>query len=334
MNRVSAKVTVLFYLCIILSAASISWGMMPSLQEGAPKQRLERTRQLMNDVKEGKEIAPGDLCSFFSQFTDDELSGALKDQPEVIGIMTEAISDFPSAEVRACAAGSAGWYGNKKIVPVLSKALNDNDKNVRLEAAGSLLQIGSEIDAALKGVNELAQEEGAAFQILWKLFILGKDPNKWGTELLRPEYEVVLINALSSKSIGIRAYAANYFAQKRKNDPVEPVTGGDDPVETVALTILENLKGREVKYYAPEYADSTLEPIQLLNIPGKDIRKRYLGDLTACGSAMNALGEIGSKKSIPILKDIIDGKNKWSVCTWKDAKRVLEKIEANINRVE
>lgn len=134
MKRISVKMVVLNYLCIITSAASVSWGMTPSLQEGDLKQRIERTRQLMNDYKEGKGGDPWDICSFFSQFTGNEVSRTIKDQPEIIGIMTEAISDFPSAEVRGCAAGSAGWYGNKKIVPVLIKALNDNDKNVRLEA--------------------------------------------------------------------------------------------------------------------------------------------------------------------------------------------------------
>lgn len=314
MNRVSAKMILLSYLCIITSYASISWGMTPSLQEGGPKQRIERTRQLMNDYKEGKGGDPWDICSFFSQFTGNEVSRTIKDQPEIIGIMTEAISDFPSAEVRGCAAGSAGWYGNKKIVPVLIKALNDNDKNVRLEAAGSLFQLGDEIEAALEIVDRLAREKDAKAEVLWPMYKWPRGVSRDWEELWHPECEVILKKALSYPSNEIKASAAIYFAKK----------GGKDLAETPALEVIEALKDKDARDYAPHSEKIETDPMRLFNL----VKGKHLSGMRACNSAMYALDEIKSERSIPILKYIADKDNKWfNVCNGEDAKRILQKIK-------
>ena len=183
---------------------------------------IEKIRELLKKGKaedESEAAYAMQLCDFpFKNLS-------IARDPAAIEITEEVMRTSQYIEVRACAAKAMGWYGNKKAVPILLEALKDKGRSVkvdvRLEAAGALLQLNEEIDAALETIDKLAQAKNASAIEIEKLFkwekgIKGyedKYVKTWRT-LWNPQCEELMRRALTYQSDEAKAFAAAYFAKK------------------------------------------------------------------------------------------------------------------------
>ena len=107
------------------------------------------------------------------------------------------------------------WHGNKRSIPMLKKAINDKDPDIRLNTAGALLSLG-EGNTALPVIDELARAgKEQSIPALYKLFtpeekeIRGvKTVVRSQTRLFDERGKDLLVKALNYSSDEVKAFSA------------------------------------------------------------------------------------------------------------------------------
>ncbi|MBI5056472.1 MAG: HEAT repeat domain-containing protein [Nitrospirae bacterium] len=139
------------------------------------------------------------------------------------------------------------WHGDKRSIPVLKKAVNEKDPDIRLQAAGALLSLG-EGDIALPVIDELAKA-GAQQSIpaIYKLFTPEEKEDEGvkrivrsGSRLFDERGKDILVRALNYSSDEVKVFAALRLTlmgieQKRAED--------------TAIKILRQQTGKTIKEY-------------------------------------------------------------------------------------
>lgn len=261
------------------------------------KGEIEQIRKFMKegpdmtdkDEKHREAVYAMSICDRFTNLSRFE-------DPAATDITAEVIKTSQYGKIRACAAEAMGWYGNNKAVPVLLDAIKDKDDDVKLQAAGALLQLNEEVDSALETVDKLAQAEDASDEIA-KLFKWEKETETnryvrtWET-LWNAKAEAIMRRALNYASDEIKSGAAFYFARK----------GEKELAENLAIEILKHNK----------WKDS----------PNSSYR---MSDFRTGENAVHILEYLHSKKALPILKEVMNNPNASFVRN--TAIRAIETIE-------
>ncbi|MDO8444586.1 MAG: HEAT repeat domain-containing protein [Deltaproteobacteria bacterium] len=289
------------------------------IEEKDLKVSLDRAKKNLENLNE--EYA----CSFFYQVSHNGVKD-FRDLPIIIDFTIQAIQ-APSAKVKACAAEAMGWYGDQKAAPILLEATKSEDKEVRLQSAGALLQLGYEVDTAIETIDGLAQGKDATSNILGEMLRLQYDGKNWYISLLNgldslwdPKCETVLRKALNYPSREMRATALSYFSAK----------GEKDSVYSNAVSIVNDLKNKDIRNYLPEYANYSDADIQHLypsDIPDSPNVDKLQSDGRSCSAAIHALGRINNRESRPLLEEVSRKNTEWwRVCSGAAAGRALQEI--------
>jgi hypothetical protein len=208
-------------------------------------------------------------------------------------IQEKATPPYIHPSIRGCAAEALGWYGelkdgkwygDKAAVPVLKEIINDQDPEVRLQAAGSLLSLG-EGDIALPILNELAKEGIHQSTFALNKLFAPEEKNEDGkkrivishTKLWDERGREILIKALNYSSDEVKAFAAVSLAEMGIEKKL---------VEATSIRILERLKDKKKKDYGTE--------------------QEWHSDGRAGYHAISALEKIKSTVSISLLKYLIE----------------------------
>jgi len=203
-------------------------------------------------------------------------------QDEFVLILTviEEKTSIPKAV--ACAAEAIGWYQDKKAIQVLNELIKNNDPEIRLQSAGSLL-ILDEGDTSLPVLDELAKAgiHQSTFA-LEKLFAweikkeYGANPVISHSKLWNERGKEILVKALNYSSDEVKAYAAASLAE---------IGGVRELVENASIKILKKLENKKEKDYKTKEDRNS------------DYRAGY--------HASVALERIKSIKGINVLKQLI-----------------------------
>ncbi len=206
-------------------------------------------------------------------------------------------TDYPKAY--ACAAKYIGIYTSRegrnkkieKIIPQLKEATKHNDPKVRLEAADALLASG-EADIALPVLDELVEKEGYASA----LYLLFTGPGK----IIDERGYKIVEKALNNTKAEVRIHAVKLLLDAKK------ITKGR--AEEIALGILKELKDNTLKNYGLMLEPNKIYSIIALPSAGvvdvKKAEEREHSDARACETTMHLLGDLKSKRAIPLLKHI------------------------------
>ncbi len=139
------------------------------------------------------------------------------------------------------------WYGDRRSIPVLEKILNDNEPEVRLQAAGTLLALGR-ADIALPVLEKFAKsgikESVEVFKKLFqpeeieingrKRIVLSK------TRMWDEKGKDIIINALDYPWDEVNALAALILVNMQAEQ---------QSAETTAINILKRLKNMNIRDY-------------------------------------------------------------------------------------
>lgn len=236
----------------------------------------------------------------------------------------------------ACASKMIGWYviaeGKTErvqgTIPLLKEAVRQNDRKIRLEAAGALLAAG-EVDISLPVLNDLAKQ--GEVNALAKLF---KPDNegvvRWSKLKFWDKKGLdIVIKSLDYPSNEVKAWAAmalvNLEIDKAK-------------AEAVTLNIVKNLMHKKWN----EYGISWDEKRGIVPLPGheknfEEVHEKYSSDGRSCDMAMGVLARVKSKRAIPLLSYIKTnntgaGNVCWENLADKTAERALRAIDGGVDK--
>jgi len=135
--------------------------------------------------------------------------------PRVVESLIEVLSKDENSNLRALAAQSLGWVGDKKAIPTLRNSLNDEDKKVQSQAAVALFNLG---DESIEPVLMTFVKEGNDSALEALCFT---DINE---RIMRSEKsKLILREVLSYSNEHIRILAAFYLAETDQKDSTYPV---------------------------------------------------------------------------------------------------------------
>ncbi len=148
-----------------------------------------------------------------------------KNTPEAYDLILQVIEQktgYPKARICAIRAimiygkfKDGLWHGDKRSIPVLKKAINDKDPDIRLNTAGALLSLG-EGKTALPVIDELAKAgTEQSIPALYKLFTPEEKETRGVKTIIRSQTrlfdeqgKVLLVKALNYSSDEVKAFAA------------------------------------------------------------------------------------------------------------------------------
>jgi len=208
------------------------------------------------------------------------------------------------------------------VIPLLQDLSSDPDQMVELSAAASLLALG-DADTALPLLSKLAQEGNVG-----GVEYLFKDRGQlWDERGLK-----IVEEALDNPTAEVAITAARLLTEMGKDK---------EKCEKVAIGILKQYIHKTKKDYGfeviggpsnpqwvllPKYKDKTLE----------EVEAPFYSDMRACSYAMSLLGDLKSKKAIPLLKNIKENNTNSNYVCWenradKSAEHALNKIMSGEN---
>ncbi len=202
----------------------------------------------------------------------------------------------------------------KDVIEDTSKTENkESEEELRLEAAHTFLILG-DADNALPVIDEMAKK-GYTYAIPYLFKEVGGTAGAQVENLWDKRGLEIIKNALSYPDIDIRAEAAMFLAQMG----VEK-----DKAEEVALRIVEELKDKTHKDMG--LSNESIITSGNTEQEQKTVEKVYNAG-RGCDYAIEALGELNSRKAIPILQYISKNNTEWyQICDDRKAKNALESI--------
>lgn len=231
----------------------------------------------------------------------------------------KAKRDYPEALARA--AEKVKLAHDPDVIPVLREIAKHPIPSVRLEVGGSLLSLG-DADTALPVLDELAEKEGYT----GALYYLFRKPG----EIIDERGYKIVEKALHNPKADVSISATKLLLESGRI--------GKQKAEDIASSILEKFMDKTEKDYGigrrkipgKRYSEIYVLP----GYEGKrldELEKLYNSDGRACDKAMQMLGELRSKKAIPLLR-IIKETHKdvgwvcWENAADRTAEKALEKI--------
>ena len=204
------------------------------------------------------------------------------------------------------------------VIPLLRILSKDPNQQVELSAAASLLVLG-DADTAMPLLDKLARE-GYVGGVTYLFKGSGQIWDERGLKIVE--------DALDNPKAEVAVTAARLLTEMGRDK---------GECEKVALEILKKYIHKTEKDYGYEVIGGPSNPKWVLlpeykNKKLEDLEKPFYSDMRACSYSMTLLGDLKSKKAIPLLKYIKENNTAGGFVCWenladKSAEHALEKIE-------
>lgn len=244
---------------------------------------------------------------------------------EALELVLEAVGtrqEYPKILIEA--ARILKFSDDERVIPLLREVAHHAESTVRLDVARSLLSLG-DADTALPILDELAENVGFAGALNSLFAEQGKIIDERGF--------VIVEKALKNPRAGVRITAVKLLLDTKRMTK--------EKAEEIALGIVEGFYKRKENYYGigrkKIKGETYSETFVLPGFEGKtlsELERSLHSDGRACDYAMSILGDLKSKKAIPLLRYIKENNTEVGDVCWenladKTAEHALKNILEN-----